>query len=882
MPFWKTDLTGRALVLPRAAWEDQHAAVLECALPMDDGTTDSHGVVLNAPNTEITVAAVPAPTLVTGQNARFYGSCCSFAGGGAGLTVTFQTSLFGASKPDFTVETWVRVAETGDGALFSIGTDQVSVAIAGPNIVLCGDTSAPFARAVWAHVAVVRNGSTTVTLFVNGVPTCTSTPAIVATTTCAAFRVACLASDMRVYSKAKYAANFASSFTPTVVPASDITRVANSTTVSIGVTPSTYRTMRVYAGFADPGSGPSAEVAFSARAAEYVAPTGITCTFASQVYTLTGASVSVTTTGFTAAAPGNVTLLASKTSGDQAPAAVSDRVALSATGTATVALSAQTFASAGTWFLYARFSNSDGLFAVSLLQATGAGVAVADYALPTVAASTTSPVQSQMVAGTSVQCTVTLTGSNYTSLTAANLTIKIGTVAATGLTYAPTTGVASFTLTSPSGAYDVTLVISSPLVESTFRITRVIRSVFVDNAAGFTYPTSVTVSPASVTAGIQSNFTLTLSPAPSQSVSLSVYVGSTLTEALTTTATTVTTGAGTGAATVAAQVQGGAAQVYLFARIVSPSGVTGPVVQSAAVGVYTFPTVVGLVSSATLVQSNPSTVTLALSAAVPTTGTAGVWYATTTNASSPTLVGSYAVTATGTVSFTLAIPTLGSLYLYVKAKSPGGVEQPSFMVSQALTVRELTASDFSDTLVVNVSAESIAPAALFGTYEETTILGKRAMHIINTATQMSGNISGLVIPYSDIMSLSIWFYVTYRAVGNHFFLDGRHEATYGNAGPGGYVLPVNGNIEAPWSTATVYLNGGPSRPIADSFALLSTVSSSWQHMTIVLGTSNRLRLTMFSRFSTPRQDGMDINFSRIQVYNKALTERENRALYNAL
>ena len=374
MPFWKTDLTGRALVLPRTAWEDQHAAALECALPMDEGTSDRHGDVPNTPNTEITVAASPTPTLATGHNARFYGSCCSFAGGGAGLTVTFDRSLFGASSPDFTVESWVRVAETGDGALFSIGGDQVSVAIAGPNIVLCGDTSAPFARAVWAHVAVVRNGSTTVTLFVNGVPKCTSSPAVVATTTCTAFRVACLASDMRVYSKAKYAANFASSFTPTVVPASDITR-PTSTTVSIGVTPATYRTMRVYAGFADPGSGPSAEVAFSARAAEYVAPTGITCTFASQVYTLTGASVSVTTTGFTAAAPGNVTLFASKTSGDQAPVAVSDRAALSATGTATTVAS---FPSAGQWFVYARFSNADGLFAVSLLQATGAGVAVSD------------------------------------------------------------------------------------------------------------------------------------------------------------------------------------------------------------------------------------------------------------------------------------------------------------------------------------------------------------------------------------------------------------------------------------------------------------------------------------------------------------------------
>jgi glutamate 5-kinase len=39
-------------------------------------------------------------------------------------------------------------------------------------------------------------------------------------------------------------------------------------------------------------------------------------------------------------------------------------------------------------------------------------VTATDYALPTVSATTTSPVPSQMVAGTPVQCTVTLTGSN--------------------------------------------------------------------------------------------------------------------------------------------------------------------------------------------------------------------------------------------------------------------------------------------------------------------------------------------------------------------------------------------------------------------------------------------------------------------------------------
>jgi hypothetical protein len=81
-------------------------------------------------------------------------------------------------------------------------------------------------------------------------------------------------------------------------------------------------------------------------------------------------------------------------------------------------------------------------------------------------------------------------------------------------------------------------------------------------------------------------------------------------------------------------------------------------------------------------------VTLSLSAGIPTAGTAAIWYATTTNAASPTSVGSFAVTATGTVSFPVAVATLGSVYFYVKAKTPAGVEQPAFVVGPALTVRE--------------------------------------------------------------------------------------------------------------------------------------------------------------------------------------------------
>jgi hypothetical protein len=230
--------------------------------------------------------------------------------------------------------------------------------------------------------------------------------------------------------------------------------------------------------------------------------------------------------------------------------------------------------------VYTRFTNADGLFAGSLVS--HASVSVTDYVFPKVAATTTTPVPSQMVAGTPVQCTVTLVGSNYTGLSASNLTIAIGTVSATGLTYVPSTGIATFTLTCPTtGVQDVTLVITQP--SSTVVSPKVVvRAVLVDGAAGFTYPTSVAVSPSRLIAGASTSVTVTPNPVVTQSLQCLVYIGATSAEALATPAIAATLSSGAATVTVPGR-SGSGPQVYLFARVVTPSGVTGPAVRSAAV-----------------------------------------------------------------------------------------------------------------------------------------------------------------------------------------------------------------------------------------------------------------------------------------------------------
>jgi hypothetical protein len=142
------------------------------------------------------------------------------------------------------------------------------------------------------------------------------------------------------------------------------------------------------------------------------------------------------------------------------------------------------------------------------------------------------------------------TGSNFTSLSASSPAITIGTAAATGLTYVPSSGIATFTLTSPTtGVQDVELVITQPS-SKVVSPKLVVRAVFVDGAAGFTYPTTLAVSTSLLVAGVQTSVTVTPSPAITQSLQCSVYVGATSAAALATPAIVATLSAGSATVTV--------------------------------------------------------------------------------------------------------------------------------------------------------------------------------------------------------------------------------------------------------------------------------------------------------------------------------------------
>jgi hypothetical protein len=86
-----------------------------------------------------------------------------------------------------------------------------------------------------------------------------------------------------------------------------------------------------------------------------------------------------------------------------------------------------------------------------------------------------------------------------------------------------------------------------------------------------------------------------------------------------------------------------------------------------------------------------------------------------------------------------AVPTLGAVYFYVKAKTPAGVEQPAFVVGPALTVREyIFPSSLSvDSTVVYVEGSgmtSVDPVAVSAATSDPMATGTLSLSYNTTAT----------------------------------------------------------------------------------------------------------------------------------------------------
>jgi hypothetical protein len=182
------------------------------------------------------------------------------------------------------------------------------------------------------------------------------------------------------------------------------------------------------------------------------------------------------------------------------------------------------------------------------------------------------------------------------------------------------------------------------------------------------------------------------------------------------------------------------------------------------------------------------------------------------------------------------------------------------------TVIDLDPSALSGASIPNAGSAG-GSATVVGKAERVTILERAALHLVGAER------SSIVLPLADVQTISIWFYMT--SVGSPtVWLT---QAISGGEDSSGILTWGFGAI---W-TGPCYHNGGAAKSTNPNVLTpFVSKSSTWQHMTFVA--SGVQRESVFRLFaSSGGTEAMDVNVGRIRVFNYALSEADNRALFLA-
>lgn len=150
-------------------------------------------------------------------------------------------------------------------------------------------------------------------------------------------------------------------------------------------------------------------------------------------------------------------------------------------------------------------------------------------------------------------------------------------------------------------------------------------------------------------------------------------------------------------------------------------------------------------------------------------------------------------------------------------------------------------------------------------YDTTT----KSIRLTNSNVNGFLNTSVLQLPtLSGVRTISIWYYQHSNAT-TRYLLDMRDGATNGyiyNLGQGDF-----------WTGGSFYKNGGASQVI--SVEAIETLGV-WQNITLITPTAATDDITLFGRVS--QNEGLDVTFGPIFIYNRVITEAENLDNFNAV
>lgn len=166
-------------------------------------------------------------------------------------------------------------------------------------------------------------------------------------------------------------------------------------------------------------------------------------------------------------------------------------------------------------------------------------------------------------------------------------------------------------------------------------------------------------------------------------------------------------------------------------------------------------------------------------------------------------------------------------------------------------------------LVMSGTTGSFATGTLSGTYSyDSTSNGIR---LVNTLQLDS---------LSNITTVSIWYKQESIPPSGRYLLDGRI------GGSGAWIYNGSDYTGTNWTTGTLYKNGGTTQSITWDNIYNNSLGT-WQNITLIANTPFTDDLTLFG-FQGGGGPGLDVTFGPILIYNRALTESENRINYEIM
>jgi len=193
----------------------------------------------------------------------------------------------------------------------------------------------------------------------------------------------------------------------------------------------------------------------------------------------------------------------------------------------------------------------------------------------------------------------------------------------------------------------------------------------------------------------------------------------------------------------------------------------------------------------------------------------------------------------------------------------------------ALDAASLRSYSGTGSNITNLSGT--ATATLEGTTSySTSSLGTKpggigVIRLTNNDSNKNNNISHIQLSsVSNITTVSLWYYL-HSTSSTRYILDKR------TGGSAGYIY--SGGAGSNWSSGNLYINGGTNQTLTWSNIETGALNN-WRNTTVIANTPSTDDINLFSRYSD--NEGYDVSLGYALIYNRVITDAENKQNYNAL